>query len=262
MISENHSKVASGTCISVDANLVKGRFAFCQVRGVADAATNSNQRFLFPFLQPVRDKTNRTPQPAVFKPKSTIFMSHFLALSGSPTKFSKSGFLLRTLGSILEQRAIELRAIHAVDFPPPEDTNHDLTDQFIADTTDEVRRASAILLLTPATKESVPALLSTLLRRLADDLFLGKPVLLFATGGLPAHVAVLERALRHELVRLGTRTVAARVHIGSGSWITLGNDRPRLSRGAEQEVAGAVDLILRGIRLNELREYSLEVAGR
>jgi FMN reductase len=188
-------------------------------------------------------------------------MSYFLALSGSSTKFSKSGFLLRTVASILEQRAIEFRAIHAVDFPAAEGTNHDLTDQFIADTADEVRHASALLLVTPATKESVPALLSTLLRQLPDDLFLGKPVLLFATGGLPAHVAVLERALRHELVRLGTRTIAARVHIGTGSWIAIGNDRPRLSRGAEREVAHSVDLILRGIRLSELREHSLGLAG-
>jgi FMN reductase len=189
-------------------------------------------------------------------------MTHFLALSGSPTKFSKSGFLLRTVASLLEQRAIEFRAIHAVDFPSAEDTDHDLTDQFIADTADEVRQASAILLVTPATKESVPALLLALLGRLADDLFLGKPVLLFATGGLPGHVAVLERALRHELVRLGTRTITARVHIGTGNWIAIGNDRPRLSRGAEQEVAHALDLILGGIRLNELREHSLALAGR
>jgi len=189
-------------------------------------------------------------------------MTYFLALSGTPTKFSKSGFLLRTVGSILEQRAIGFRVIHALDFPTAEDTNHDLTDQFIADTADEVRQASAILLLTPATKEIVPALLSTLLGQLADDLFLGKPVLLFATGGMPGHLAFLERALRHELVRLGTRTIAARVHIGTGSWITIGNDRPRLSRGAEQEVAHAVDLILRGIRLIELRERSLELARR
>ena len=189
-------------------------------------------------------------------------MSHFLALSGSPTKFSKSGFLLRTVGSVLEQRAIGFRVIHAVDLPTAEDTNHDLTDQFIADTADEVRQASAILLLTPATKEILPALLSTLLGRLADDLFLSKPVLLFATGGMPGHLAFLERALRHELVRLGTRTIAARVHIGTGSWISIGNDRPRLSRGAEQEVAHAVDLILTGIRLIELRERSLELARR
>jgi FMN reductase len=189
-------------------------------------------------------------------------MSYFLVLSGSPTKFSKSGFLLRTVGSILEQRAIEFRVIHAVDLPGADDTNHNLTDQFIADTAAEVRQASAILLLTPATKESVPVLLSSLLRQLADDLFLGKPVLLFATGGLPAHVGVLERALRHELVRLGTRTIADRVHIGTGSWVTIGNDRPRLSRGAEQELARSIDLTLRGIRLNELREQSLELARR
>ena len=188
-------------------------------------------------------------------------MSYFLALSGSSTKFSKSGFLLRTVASILEQRAIEFRAIHAVDFPSAEDTDHDLTDQFIADTADEVRQASAVLLVTPATKESVPALLLALLGRLADDLFLGKPVLLFATGGLPGHVAVLERALRHELVRLGTRTITARVHIGTGNWIAIGNDRPRLSRGAELEVAHALDLLLRGIRLNEFREHSLAPAG-
>ena len=196
------------------------------------------------------------------KPKSTIFMTYFLALSGTPTKFSKSGFLLRTVGSILEQRAIGFRVIHALDFPTAEDTNHDLTDQFIADTADEVRQASAILLLTPATKEIVPALLSTLLGQLADDLFLGKPVLLFATGGMPGHLAFLERALRHELVRLGTRTITARVHIGTGNWIAIGNDRPRLSRGAELEVAHALDLLLRGIRLIELRERSLELARR
>ena len=90
-------------------------------------------------------------------------MTYFLALSGTPTKFSKSGFLLRTVGSILEQRAIGFRVIHALDFPTAED--HDLTDQFIADTADEVRQASAILLLTPATKEIVPALLSTAMTR-------------------------------------------------------------------------------------------------
>jgi FMN reductase len=187
-------------------------------------------------------------------------MRYFLALSGSSTKFSKSGFLLRTVGSILEQQTIEFRVIHAIDFPA--DTNHDLAHQFVADTTGEVRQATAILLLTPATKESVPALLSTLLGRLPDDLFLGKPVLLFATGGLPGHVALLERALRPELLRLGTIAVASRVHISTGSWITVGSDRPRLSRGVEQEVARSIDLTLKGIQLRELRERSLELAGR
>ena len=53
----------------------------------------------------------------------SIFMSYFLSIAESQTKFSKAGFLLRTTGSILEQRAIELRAIHAVDLPVAEIAN-------------------------------------------------------------------------------------------------------------------------------------------
>jgi NAD(P)H-dependent FMN reductase len=123
-------------------------------------------------------------------------------------EFSKAGFLMRTIGSILEQRSIELRAIHAVDLAIPEDGDPDLTDQLIADSADQVQHAAAILLLTPATKETVPTLLIRLLERLPGKSFFDKPVLLFATGGLPAHVAVIERALRHELLRLGTTTMA------------------------------------------------------
>ena len=111
-----------------------------------------------------------------------------------------------------------MHAIHAVDLPIGEDTERDLTDQFIADTIDQIQQAAAILLLTPATKEGVPTLLLTLLERLPDNSFFKKPVLLFATGGLAAHVAVLERALRHQLLRLGATAIAARVHLGTGNW--------------------------------------------
>ena len=74
--------------------------------------------------------------------------------------FPNQVFLLRTTGSILEQRAIEMRAIHAADLPVAEIANRELTAQFIANTTNQVQQAAAILLLTPATKESVPTLLS------------------------------------------------------------------------------------------------------
>src|SRR5258708_36781013 len=139
-------------------------------------------------------------------------MSYFLSIAGSQTKFTKSGFLLRTTGSILKQRAIELRAIHAVDLPVGEIANRYLTAQFIADTTDQVLQATAILLLTPATKESVPTLLLTLLEQLPHNSFFNKPAVRFATGGLPAQVAGLERALRHGLLRLGPTTIAANGH--------------------------------------------------
>jgi NAD(P)H-dependent FMN reductase len=232
------------------------------VPGVVDTAAEDIHTFHPPFSTHPRTQILGHPSVSFYVKIESIFMSYFLSITGSQTKFSKSGFLLRTTGSILEQRAIELRAIHAVDLPVGEIANRDLTDQFIADTTNQVLQATAILLLTPATKESVPTLLLTLLERLPDNSFFDKPVLLFATGGLPAHVPVLERSLRHELLRLGTTTIAARVHIGSGNWITVSNDRPRLSRGAETEIAYSIGIVLRRIQLRESKDFSRELASR
>jgi NAD(P)H-dependent FMN reductase len=260
MIRDGHNKFTSGAPMLMGTVTGKGPSAIVSVPGVVDAvAENTNTHYTRFTIRP------ESQIPDLYSPffqfQSRIFMTYFLALSGSSTKFSKSGFLLRTTASILEQRAIELRAIHAVDLPIGRDTNRDLTEQFIADANHQIQQAVAILLLTPATKESVPTLLITLLERLPDNSFSKKPVLLFATGGLPAHVAFLERALRHELLRLGITDIAARVHLGTGNWITVGNDRPRLSRGAETEVAHSLDLVLRGIRLKERKELTLEFAG-
>lgn len=186
-------------------------------------------------------------------------MSYFLALTGSTTKFSKSGFLLRSIGSILEERSIQFQAIHALDLPPNEPATHRIAGEFLADAAEQIEHASAILLVTPVTKESSPVLLSALLDLLPANAFGHKPVLLFATGGLPGHVAILERALRQSLFRLGTKIIAARVHVGTGSWISVGDDRPRLSRGAEREIAHAIDLVLRLAKPEEIKQNALQV---
>jgi FMN reductase len=187
-------------------------------------------------------------------------MPYFLALTGSTTKFSKSGFLLRSIGSILEQRAIQFHAIHASDLPPNEPATRRIANQFVADAIEQIEHASAIVIVTPATKESSPAVLPSLLDLLPDNAFLKRPVLLFATGGLPGHVALLERALRETFFRLGTNIVAARVHIGTGGWVIIGGDRPRLSRGAEREITHAIDLVLRVVKSGESKELSLQLA--
>jgi NAD(P)H-dependent FMN reductase len=103
-------------------------------------------------------------------------------------------------------------------------------------------------MVTPTAKESSPTLLDSLLDLLPDNAFSKKPLLLFATGGLPGHVAILGRAFKQILFRLGATTIAARVHIGTGSWILVGDDHPRLSRGVEREVSYAIDLVLRAVQ--------------
>jgi FMN reductase len=170
-------------------------------------------------------------------------MSYFLALTGSSTKFSKAGFLLRSIGSILAQREVEFHAVHASDLPPNEPASRRIATQFVKDAGELIEHASAIVIITPATKENLPTLLTSLLELLPENAFASKPVLLFATGGLPGHVPFLERALRETLFRLGTKAVAAQVHVGTGSWLIVADDRPRLSRGAEREIAQAIDLV-------------------
>jgi FMN reductase len=186
-------------------------------------------------------------------------MSYFLTLTGSTTKFSKSGFLLRSIASILEQRAVEFRAVHASDLPPKEPGSRRIASQFVADTVEQIEQASAILIVTPTTKESSPTLLASLLDLLPDKAFASKPILLFATGGLPGHVAILENALKQSLFRLGAHTIAARVHIGTGGWLINSDDRPRLSRSADREIARALDLILRVVQPEGFKENALQV---
>jgi FMN reductase len=186
-------------------------------------------------------------------------MSYFLALTGSLTKFSKSGFLLQRIGSILEERAIEFQAVHASDLPPNEAATRRIAGQFVGDAIEQIDNASAIVIVTPAAKEGSQTLLTSLLELLPDNLFAKKPVLLFATGGLPGHVAILESDLRETFVRLGTKTVAARVHIGTGGWLIVGDSRPRLSRGAEREIARAIDLVLRVLKPENSKKISLQL---
>jgi FMN reductase len=179
-------------------------------------------------------------------------MPFFLSLSGSPTKFSKSGFLLQAIGSILEKRNFKLRTIYALDLP-------DESGRFMANVVKQVQQASAVVLLTRAAKGDSPQLLATLLDRLPDNALLKKPVVLVATGGFPGHLIAIEHLLKPTLIRLGATAVAARVHIGTGSW-SLSDDKPRLSRRVEHEIAEALDLILHGLNLRKPDSVALRAA--
>jgi FMN reductase len=182
-------------------------------------------------------------------------MSFFLSLSGSPTKFSKSGFLLQAIGSILEKRNIKLRTVYALDLP-------DESGRFIANVSKQVQQASAVVLLTRASKDNSPELLTALLDLLPADALAKKPVVLVASGGFPGHLIAIEHLLKPTLIRLGATAVAARVHIGAGSWSLREDDKPRLSRRAEHEIAEALDLVLHGLHLRRPKSTALHPVGK
>lgn len=80
-----------------------------------------------------------------------------------------------------------------------------------------------------------------------------------AWAGLDPYMAQLEvdkgfkLFFRHSdwnsLLRLGTPTVAARVHLGAGYWRIVADGQLRLSHEGEQEITDALDLVLRGVVL-------------
>src|SRR2546430_14282448 len=108
-------------------------------------------------------------------------MPFFISLSGSPTKFSRSGFLLRSIETVLERRNIELRTTHAVDLVPERSAGA-AAKLFLSDALQQLEQAIAIILLTRVTKATSLEMLNSLLERFPNDSFTGKPVLLVATG--------------------------------------------------------------------------------
>ena len=88
-------------------------------------------------------------------------MTQFLSFSGSPSKFSRSGYLLWNIGWILEKRSIDFSAVHAVDLPPEDLSDGLLLEQFIAETVQEIDSSDSILLVVPFVKESEMGLLQS-----------------------------------------------------------------------------------------------------
>jgi FMN reductase len=176
-------------------------------------------------------------------------MLNFLSFSGSLNKFSKSGYLLQSLGSLLEQRSIEFGAVHGVDLPEKDLAGGRLVKQFVADTVAQIETANAVLLLVPFSRGKKIGTLGELLDLLPDNVFSGKAILLFVTGGQPGDIPLVERDLQPALFRLGALVIAARVHLQTSDWIVVGDDRPHPSRMAIREIAEALDFVIRGISI-------------
>ena len=175
-------------------------------------------------------------------------MPHFLTISASPNKFSKTAFLLRTIAKRLDAQGLELRAVHAADLERAF-TNH-LIQLYLGDFNQLVQQAEAIILLTPMGTGNDPGLLAPLLDLLPDGAFADKPVLLVVTGGPSERVSELQQTYAAEFQRLQANLLQSPLHLGLRAWIIVGDDPPKLARGAEDRLADA------------LREAQAQVQGR
>jgi FMN reductase len=165
-------------------------------------------------------------------------MPFFLTISASPNKFSKTAFLLRTIAKHLDAQGLELRVVHAAD-RERSFTDH-LIQLYLGDFNQLVQQAEAIILLTPMGTHNDPGLLAPLLDLLPDGAFAGKPVLLVTTGGPPERAGEVQQAYVEEFQRLQANLLQLPLHIGLRAWIIVGDHPPKLARGADDRLAGAL----------------------
>ncbi len=136
-------------------------------------------------------------------------MALVVTLAGSPAQNSASQALLRHVERRLQVAGHRVHRIDLRDLPPADLLSGKVEAPGLAEAIAAVAAADGVVLATPVYKAAYSGLLKTFLDALPQYAFAGKPVLPLVTGGSPAHVLVLDYALRPVLHSLGAAPVVA-----------------------------------------------------
>ena len=184
-------------------------------------------------------------------PSSTRLLSDRLAAAVTRT--------LQAAGETVELEVVELRPLA-----------HALADNLLtgfptgalADAVEAVRRADALVAVTPVFSASYSGLFKTFFDVLEPGTLEGTPVLLGATAGTARHSLVIDHALRPLFSYLRAVTVPTGVFAASEDWGSgdVGSGlRSRIDRAAG-ELAAAVRARPEGARLDQF-DRDLETMG-
>ncbi|MCS0639773.1 NADPH-dependent FMN reductase [Streptomyces sp. LP05-1] len=156
-------------------------------------------------------------------------MSNVLVISGSPSPTSKTELLAGHVARRLAEYEWRAGHLRVRTLPAAPLLRADPAEPAIAAAVERVARADGIVLATPAYKASFSGLLKTFLDVLPQYGFTGKAVLPLATGGSPAHVLMLDYALRPVVHSLGAR------HVVQGFFLLDTHLEPDVHRGTHPD---------------------------
>ena len=134
-------------------------------------------------------------------------MATILTVSGSPSATSRTAALVAHAGHRLEAAGHRVHHLHVRELPPAALLAADTTHPAIRAATQTLAAADALVLGTPVFKAAYSGLLKSFLDLLPQTALAGKTVLPLVTGGTPAHVLVLDYALRPVLTSLAAERV-------------------------------------------------------
>src|SRR5881394_1109883 len=120
---------------------------------------------------------------------------HLVSISGSPSRLSRSSWLLQHAVGRAGARIEHHDAITVRELPAQALIAGDVADAQIALAHRALARAQGVLIATPIYKAAYSGLLKLFLDGLPLDALRGKPVLALATGGSPGHLLAIDYAL-------------------------------------------------------------------
>ncbi|WP_375001164.1 CE1759 family FMN reductase [Aeromicrobium sp. CTD01-1L150] len=141
---------------------------------------------------------------------------------------------------------------------------HDITDAALSgyaaprlqDVIDTVAAADALVVVTPIFKASYTGLFKTFIDTLDQDLLIGKPVLLAATGGTARHSLAIDIALRPLFAYLQALVVPTGVFASPHDW---GSEGTSALGGRIERAVGELASVLGGGGTGRSRDDSIDL---
>lgn len=140
-------------------------------------------------------------------------MSDILLISGSPSTHSRSGALLHYAAKRLNAEGFSTELISVRDYPAEDLILGKYDSLSFAETKRLVAEARGLIVATPVYKAAYTGSLKALLDILPTQALRNKTVLPIATGGSPAHLLVLDYALKPVLGALGASDILQGVYV-------------------------------------------------
>ncbi|MCZ4553393.1 FMN reductase [Gordonia rubripertincta] len=122
-----------------------------------------------------------------------------------------------------------------------------------------VEEADAVIAATPVFNASYSGLFKSFFDIVDKDTFVGKPVLIAATGGSPRHSMVLDHALRPLFAYLRAVVVPSGVYAASEDWAAGSGDTATLADRVERATGELAALL--GGRVRRAEQVDTEEAG-
>ncbi|MBV8679041.1 MAG: NADPH-dependent FMN reductase [Aquitalea sp.] len=168
-----------------------------------------------------------------------------LAISGSPSRPSRTSKLIDRIASLLGEQDIETSQVSIYDFPADALIQADFSHAAIKRFQQQVRDADGIIIASPVYKAAYAGALKVMLDLIPEGGFAGKPVLPLVSGGSAGHLLAVDYAIKPVLAALkasdihqGVFAIDAQIGSSADGHATLAEELDTRLRQAAQDFVG------------------------